>query len=247
MANKVLATVNGKEVTEKHLEFGITSLPKEQQAAYSTEEGRKQFLEQVIAFELFYNHGKDSGIEESEEFVKTLELAKREIVTQMAMKKVISDVEVTDKQIKEFYETNKEMFKTGDTIEARHILVDSEELAKEVIEKIKGGMSFADAAAEYSTCPSKAQGGNLGRFGRGQMIPEFEKVAFESEVGEISEPVKTQFGYHIIEVQSKQEAEVQPLDKVKDMIKANLLQEMQNYTYLSFLDNLKQKYSVEIK
>lgn len=247
MENKVLAKVNGVEITERDVQVTVSRFPKERQSSLATEQGKKQVLEQLIAFELYYNHGKDSGIEQSQQYIEAVEMAKREVLTQMTIDKALSEVEVTDKDVEEFYEANKRMFMTGETIEARHILVDSEELAKEVIEKIKGGMSFADAAAEYSTCPSKAEGGNLGRFGKGQMVPEFEEAAFGLELGVVSEPVKTQFGYHIIEVQSKQEAAVESFDKLKDMIKSNLLQEKQNIKYVNTVNELKDKYSVEMK
>lgn len=247
MENKVLAKVNEREITERDIQSAVARFPRERQSFFTTEQGKKQLLDQLVAFELYYNYGKDSGVEQSEQFIETLEIAKREILTQMAIEKVLSEVGVTDKEVEEYYEANKQMFNTGETVEARHILVDSEELAKEIIGKIEDGMSFAEAATEYSSCPSKAEGGNLGRFGRGQMVPEFEKAAFELELGVVSEPVKTQFGYHIIEVQSKQQAETQPFDKVKDMIKSNLVQERQNFKYMNFIDELKQKYSVEIE
>ena len=83
---------------------------------------------------------------------------------------------------------------------ARHILVSSEEACNALIEEIKNGLDFAEAAKANSMCPSKAQGGDLGQFGPGQMVPEFDKVVFSAEVGEVVGPVQTQFGYHIIEV-----------------------------------------------
>lgn len=83
---------------------------------------------------------------------------------------------------------------------ARHILVNSEEQCQELKEKIEAGEDFAALAREHSQCPSGAQGGDLGRFGRGQMVPEFDKVVFSAQVKEVQGPVKTQFGYHLLEV-----------------------------------------------
>lgn len=247
MEKKVLAKVNGIEITETNIQNAISRFPKERQGYLLTDEGKKQLLNQLVTFELYYNYGKEIEIEKSEKFAKALEIIKRETLTQIAIDKVLSEVEVSDKEAEEYYETNKNSFVTGETIEAKHILVDSEEKAKEIVEKIKAGMSFADAATEYSSCPSKAQGGNLGKFGKGQMVPEFEKVAFELEVGVVSEPVKTQFGYHLIEVESKEEAKTRAFDEVKDMIKSNLIQQKQNNKYMTFTEELKKKYSVEMK
>lgn len=86
----------------------------------------------------------------------------------------------------------------SDKVNAQHILVDQEHEAQDLLKKIDDGESFENLAKDYSKCPSGQNGGNLGEFGRGQMVPEFEKAAFELEVGNISEPIKTQFGYHLI-------------------------------------------------
>ena len=87
--------------------------------------------------------------------------------------------------------------------EARHILVDSEKLCIELKEKIKNGEEFADVAKEQSSCPSGASGGGLGSFGRGAMVPEFDEVVFTAPINEVQGPVKTQFGYHLLEVTSR--------------------------------------------
>ena len=83
---------------------------------------------------------------------------------------------------------------------ARHILVDDEARCQSLIDEIKGGADFAEVAKANSSCPSARDGGSLGTFGKGQMVPEFEKACFEGEVGEVQGPIKTQFGYHAVEV-----------------------------------------------
>jgi peptidyl-prolyl cis-trans isomerase C len=88
---------------------------------------------------------------------------------------------------------------------ARHILVDSEDLCNELKAKIEGGEDFAALAQEHSSCPSGKNGGNLGTFGPGQMVPEFDKVVFSAPVNEVQGPVKTQFGYHLLEVTERQD------------------------------------------
>lgn len=88
---------------------------------------------------------------------------------------------------------------------ARHILVESEETCKDLINQIKNGSDFAELAQQHSKCPSGRQGGDLGEFGPGQMVPEFDKVVFNEEVGQPHGPVKTNFGYHIVEITSRTE------------------------------------------
>lgn len=88
---------------------------------------------------------------------------------------------------------------------ARHILVDSEALCLKLKDEIAAGADFASVAKEHSSCPSSRDGGNLGTFGRGQMVPEFDTVVFSAPVGEVQGPVRTQFGYHLLEVTSRQD------------------------------------------
>ena len=108
-------------------------------------------------------------------------------------------------------------------------------------------ISFEEAAKKYSSCPSKEQGGDLGEFGRGMMVPEFENAAFELEIGQISEPVKTQFGYHIILVESKNEPKEKEFDEVKDIIFNQMNQEAQQKKYIDMIMELEKKYGVERK
>ena len=120
------------------------------------------------------------------------------------------------------------------------------------IKKIKaeiesGEISFEDAAKKYSTCPSKEQGGNLGAFSKGMMVPEFEKAAFELEIGTVSEPVKTQFGYHLILVNDKKEASTKEFESVKNSVMQQLIKERQDKKYGELLAELETKYGVERK
>ncbi|MBE6658023.1 MAG: hypothetical protein E7604_06210 [Ruminococcaceae bacterium] len=134
----------------------------------------------------------------------------------------------------------------GPTVNASHILVDSEEKANEILAKINAGeMTFEDAAKEFSTCPSGKEGGSLGDFGRGQMVPEFDEACFTMEVGTLSAPVKTQFGYHIIRLNSKGEETEMPFDTIKAQLKEKLMQDKQQAAYQSKLNQLKILYPVD--
>ncbi|WP_087973355.1 peptidylprolyl isomerase [Oceanobacillus rekensis] len=128
------------------------------------------------------------------------------------------DVEVSDEEIQTRYD------RMGTEIDAQHILVADEETANEVKTKLDEGGDFAELAAEYSTDGSAQDGGNLGYFTVGDMVPEFEEKAYSMEVGEVSEPVASDFGFHIIKVNDKRETEepVGELEDVKDDIKRDL-------------------------
>ena len=120
------------------------------------------------------------------------------------MRETLKDVVVSEEEIEAYYEANKQHFTKGDTVSAKHILTDSEEKCNSILESITTGeKEFETAAKEFSTCPSGAKGGDLGEFGRGQMVKEFEDAAFAAEIGHVVGPVKTQFGYHLIKLKRK--------------------------------------------
>lgn len=247
MENKIVALVNGKEITKMDLDESIARFPRDKQNYLLTEEGQKQLLEQMIAFELISEDAKENGLENDKEYLVQLEKLKKEVLTQVAINKLLADVEISDDEICEFYEKNKHMFVDEESVGASHILVDSIDKINEISSEIEKGLTFEEAARKYSTCPSKAQGGNLGIFTRGKMVPEFEEAAFALEVGKVSEPVMTQFGYHLIKVGEKHPASAKPLDSVKNLIKNQLTQEKQTQKYAQYVNDLKQRYNVEIK
>lgn len=246
MENKILATVNGKAITENDLKIAMTRFPQENQAFFATEQGKAQLLEQLISFELVCKYAEEENLSETEEYKTQLELLKKDLLIQAGVKKILDTVTVSEEEVKAFYDNNPNMFKGEASVRAKHILVDTEEKAKEIKAAIDGGLSFEDAAKENSSCPSGAQGGDLGFFTRGRMVPEFEEAAFTLAVGEVSEPVKTQFGYHLIKVEEKTPESIKGFEEVKDQLKINLLGQKQNETYMNFINQLKQEQDVKI-
>ena len=246
MDNKILATVNGKAITEQDLNMAMTRFPQENQAFFATEQGKAQLLEQLISFELVHKYAEDEKLSETEEYKSQLEILKKDLLIQAGVKKILDAVTVTEEEVKDFYNNNPDMFKGEESVRAKHILVDSEEKAKEVKAAIDGGLSFEDAAKENSTCPSSSQGGDLGFFTRGRMVPEFEDAAFAMTIGEVSEPVKTQFGYHLIKVEEKTPEVTRSFDEVKGQLQMNLLSQKQNEAYINFINKLKQEQDVKM-
>ena len=248
MENKVWAVVAGNEITDKVLNSIIMRYPEDKRAYFEDEQGKKQILEQTIAFELFNKFGEEIKLNKTDEFKEAVNNLSKEILTQMTINKVLSDVTVTDEDAKKFYDENKEKFVEQPTVSAKHILVKTEEEARDIKNEIaEEKISFEDAAVKYSTCPSKEQGGNLGSFARGMMVPEFEEVAFKAEIGKLSDEVKTQFGYHLILVEDKKEGSEKSFEEVKDMIIGQLIQEGQQKKYLDVVNELEGKYGVDRK
>lgn len=245
MENKVLAIIAGNEIKESDLQALIMRYPEDRRGYFATEEGKKQLLEQVIAFDLMEKLGEELKLNETEEFKASLKQVEKELLTQTTINKVLSEITVTDDEALEYYNKNKNMFTQQPTVSAKHILVDSKETCEKIREEIvSGNATFEEAAMKYSSCPSKDQGGNLGAFGRGMMVPEFEQAAFALEIGAVSEPVQTQFGFHLIKVEAKNDAVEAEFEAVKQQIVNNLIQEGQQRKYLDVVKELEGKYGV---
>ena len=240
---KILATVDGVNITEAELDAYIKVLPQDQQGYAQYPQFREHCLKQMVAFHLYAKMAVDEKMDETEEFKDMLAKAKKEILAQMAVNTVLKNVAVSEEEVKAYYDANAEQFKEGETAHAKHILVDSEEKALEIMDAIvKGETAFEDAAREFSSCPSNAQGADLGEFGRGQMVREFDQVAFEAEIGQVVGPVKTQFGYHLVKVENRKEASVMAFDEVKSYIEGTMLQQKQNEVYTAKYNELYAKY-----
>ena len=242
MENKVLATVAGEEITEAEFNAFLQNVPREQQAYLSNPAMRSHYLDQLIALHLFAKDGADQKLDETEEFKNMIANAKRDILAQMSMAEALKNVTVSDEEIRTFYEENKNQFTKGGKVRAKHILIDSEEILEEIE---NGTKAFEVAAQEYSTCPSGQKGGDLGEFGRGQMVKEFEDAAFNGEVGKVIGPVKTQFGYHLIKVENRTEETIASFDEAKESIRRNLLNMKQNTAYNEKVKALREKYNVK--
>ncbi|EHR33967.1 peptidylprolyl isomerase [Helcococcus kunzii] len=246
MEDKIYYVVNGKEITEKDVNEFIKQLGQDGMR-FNSEVGKKQLAQELLNQELLLLSAKEDKLDETEEFNKELEFVKEQILKQLAMKKLISEVKVSDEEVKDFYENNKEQFKEVYSFKAHHILTDDEEKAKELKSKIDAGENFEDLAKDNSTCPSSQRGGDLGEFQSGQMVPEFENALMEMENGEISNPVKSQFGYHIIRLDDKKLVKENNFETFKDELKHGMLHQKQQEVYLSKVSELKEKYSVEEK
>jgi len=179
----------------------------------------------------------------------TEDLFKEQIEQNLKVTKILEpSIEITDDEIKTYFEDNKASFDTPEQVEASHILVEDEDTAKEVKKKLDEGGDFAKLAEEYSTdTQTKEKGGELGYFASGQMVEAFDKAAFSMKVDEISDPVKTDYGYHIIKVTGKKEAKEATLEDSKAKIKEDLLATKVQEQASTWLTEATAKYKVENK
>ncbi|RVU55193.1 peptidylprolyl isomerase [Anaerosphaera multitolerans] len=247
MENKVLAVVNGKEITTEDYNFFLETLNPQVRAYFTSNGKESEIVNELIYQELLYLDAIENNLDSNKEFLEVLNKTKASLLKTYALGKLLEDVNVSEEEVEEFYNSNVDKFKTTKSVNASHILVDNEKLAEEILEKLNNGENFEELASQYSTCPSKEKGGNLGTFNPGQMVPEFDNAVFSMEEDEISKVVKTQFGYHIIKVNEINEPEVQSFEEVKDEISNELKRIREQNLYLKKMEELSKKYEVEIK
>ncbi len=250
-AKTVYATVDGEEITQDDIDLVMRVLPGANFDTFSNEQ-KSQIVSQAIERKLLAKEALKEKVDQDPEYKKTLEKIKKDLALEFWMKKKFESVVVSDKEIKEFYNKNKAKFEKKAQVKARHILLKSEDEAKEVIKELKNAKDklkkFIELAKEKSTGPSGKSGGDLGWFDKTQMVPEFSDAAFKLKKGAFTKtPVKTQFGYHVIMVEDKKRSSTAPLDEVKNMIKENLKMEKFQKEMKAFSKKLKEKAKIDIK
>lgn len=243
---QLVAVVNGKEITREDVLKFLNDMGPQVAMQFQSPEGIQRVIQEMVNQELLYFDAVDQRMEDEAEFKEAFEATKKNLLKGYAFNKLVENINADEEEMKEFFQENKSMFSQQETVKASHILVEDEDKAKSVLSEISEGISFEKAAEDYSTCPSKEAGGALGEFGKGQMVPEFEEAAFSMEVGTLSEPVKTQFGYHIIRLDEKNDSQEASFDDVKDQVMQQVVAKKQEKTYQDKISGLKIKYPVEI-
>lgn len=199
---------------------------------------------------------QEQGIESLEQYKEVfLERNQDELLINELKKQVTEDVTVSEDRIKEYYENNKKQFEVDQQVEVSQILIKTdnkeEAEAKEEIqsikEKIDNGESFAEMAKEHSEGPYADKNGKLGFITKGQISEEFDKAAFNLSKGEISDPVKTKYGYHLIKVHDKKDGGVKSLEEAKDSIEQQIANEKKNQKWNEFVSELRDEANIEVK
>ncbi|WP_419886961.1 peptidylprolyl isomerase [Neobacillus niacini] len=177
----------------------------------------------------------------------SLDALKEDLKSYLTLRKLlVPRIEITEEELKTYFDENKDSLGVAEQVKASHILVEDEATAKEIKQKLTDGADFAKLAKEYSTDEgTKENGGELGFFPKGTMVTEFEDVAFAMQVNEISEPVKTDYGYHIIKVEEKKEAKEANFDDSKAEIKETLIDQKVETEYSTWLEEKKKDYDIE--
>ncbi len=238
-----IATVNGKPVTEGDLKMAEAELGPE--LAQLPEGSRKRILlEYVIENQIFSDAAEGAKLGTGAEYEARMQYWRRRALRDLYFEKTIK-ASVKDEDAKKFYDEQVKAIKPEEEVKARHILVEEEAKAKEIADKLAKGGDFAALAKEFSKDPgSKENGGDLGFFAKGQMVPEFEAAAFALEKGKVSAPIKSNFGWHVIKLEDKRLREPPAFEGLKERIVNSLLQkkaqsvgtDLRNAAKIEYLD-----------
>jgi peptidyl-prolyl cis-trans isomerase C len=235
-ADPIIMSAGSVTVHKSEFEAALKTLPAEYQGMLSQPAGRKQFADDFLRMRLLASEGAKAGLQNDPEVVNQLNLMRENLVATAELKKIDSGITVSDAEIQKAYADNA---KDYEQVKARHILIapkgspaaqagkdltdeQAKAKAEDLRKQIAAGANFDELAKKESDdTGSGARGGDLGSFGHGQMVPEFEQAAFAAKVGDLTPVVKTQFGYHIIKVEAHENT---PLDQVRPTIEKNLKQ-----------------------
>ena len=223
--DKVLARVNGVEIRQSDLALAEEELgPSLAQMDPATKE--QNVLAFLIDMNLVAKAAEDKKVQDSDDFKKQMAFTRNRLLMDNLLASE-GKAATTDEAMKKVYEDASKQISGEQEVHARHILVETEDEAKQVAEELKKGADFAELAKKKSKDPGASDGGDLGFFTKDQMVPEFSAVAFSLEPGKISDPVKTQFGWHIIKVEEKRNRKAPEFDQVKSQIESYVTRKAQ--------------------
>jgi peptidyl-prolyl cis-trans isomerase C len=219
---RVIAKVNGKTITDTDMKLAEAEIGNDLGSLPEATK-RRVLVEFLIENQLFADAAEGQKLGAGQSFDERLQYWRRRALRDAYFDKSVREA-ISDADARKFYDGQVSGVKPEEEVRARHILVESKDKAREIFEKIAHGSDFAQLAKEHSKDPgSKDQGGELGFFKRGQMVPQFEEAAFKLKKGEVSDPFESQFGWHIIRVDDRRQRAAPPFETVKDRVVASMI------------------------
>lgn len=237
--SKTLATVNGTTITQAVLDIYVQQRKPKPGGAEANSDS--VILNELINLELMRQDGISKGLDKHAEAIAILDHQQRSVMAGISIREFMKNHPVSDEQIQEFYDAK--IGKGNAEYKAKHILLKSEEDAKQVIAMLDNGSDFAELAKEKSTGPSGKNGGDLGWFGAKQMVKPFTEAVATLEKGSYSkEPVTTRFGWHVIYLEDTRKSSPPPFEDIKDRLRMLML----NKALQEYVENMKETAAIEI-
>lgn len=241
----VLAKIGDEIITIDEFNQRIAGLPDNIRPI--AEKNKAEYLDNLILETLLYKEALRRGLDRDKESQEFFQEAKKKILVARLVKEDVEDkIKISEKTLKDYYQEHKEDFKTPQLFRASHIMVSTMEEAVDIIDRLNAGALFGEMAKEYSMDDTSKRGGDVGYFSAGQMVPEFEDACLGLKIGEISGPVKTRFGYHIIKLTERRDPKLMEFDEVKDRIEMILMTKERQTFFANLVARLKSETDVII-
>lgn len=259
--DRILAKIGDKKITMSDFKRFISYYDAEKQKILEQQpQFKARILRRIVQGMVLSKIAKDQGFDKRPDIKEEIELMLNDLIASEYLKKeVVGKINVTEEDMKLYYKTHEEEFKTPEMVRARHILIKvnrsaseeekkkAREKAEDILKRIKTGEEFAKLASEFSDDPgSKNKGGDLGFFPKGRMVPDFEKVAFSLKPGEVSDIVETPFGFHIIKVEERKDSVLEPYEKIKDKVKERVFNDFRKARVDEFIEKAMKDAGVEL-
>jgi len=214
---------------------------------YKLQLDKSMVLDQMISEALLIQEVKVKKLEEDEKVAEQIKKTTEQILVQALIEReILNKVKVNDEEVLEYYEQNKDGFTEKEQVHLYNILLETEEEAQNVLEQLKAGEDFSEIAIEKSTGPSASNGGDMGFISKGSIIPEIDEAVFALNIGELTDIIKSDYGFHILKVTEKKPESIKTLEEAKDEIMQTLLPEKQKDAFDNLLTELKSKVEIKI-
>jgi len=239
----IVASFSGQSITLGEFNQLWEQVPEE----YKLQLDKNMVLDQMISEKLLIQEAKDMGLEKDNDVLEQIKKMTEQILVQVLIEREILDkVKVGDEEVSEYYEQNKDSFTEKEQVHLYNILLETEEEAQNTLEQLKTGGDFSEIAKEKSTGPSASKGGDMGFIFKGSTIPEIDEAVFALEIGELTDIIKSDYGFHILKITEKKPETVKALEEVKEDILQTLLPTKQKEAFDNLLEELKGKTEIEI-
>ncbi len=242
-----LAVVNGKPITENEFEFRWSELPAATQAHYQQNGGKRKFLDELISRELLLQEAHRRGLDQTPAFRERLERTKERLVLDELLREAVkAKVRLTEDELESHYAAHPEAI-PDEEIRAAHLLVSSLAEAKYLKKQLAGGADFAKLAQRYSIDPAtRGKSGDLGTYQRGSFGPDFDAALLTLKPGMVSEPVKTDAGFHLIRMTSRSPGDPQRVQAARERLRQELYAEKQQKRFEQFMSELRTAATIRV-
>ena len=242
----VIAKIGDSTITLADFNERVANLPPRYRDI--VKKRKAEFLEEIINDTLLYQEAVRAGLPKDKEVQKVIDQAKQKILIARLLKDRVDDsIEITDEEIIEFYDNNKDKYMTPEIMRVSHILVPTQEEAESILKELSTGKkSFEEIARARSVDPTAQRGGDVGYFPKGQLMPRFEEACAKLKVNEISGVVRTKLGYHIIKLTDRREPAPRPLEQVEGDIRSNVYMAERQKIFNELLYQLRENTNIVI-